>query len=132
MFKGHNVARPRCEFAADLAAPRPVFEGLSRPCRLVNWRNVLPALVVAWTVSTMQRVENAKRRLSRSIEDLHHMRNTLIRFSNTLQAIPYFAACGNEIVVRIDDEKRSAVFVKFQICHVLSVYASTNRSLCAG
>jgi hypothetical protein len=32
------------------------------------------------------------------------MRNTLVGFSNTLQAIPYFASFGNEIVVRIDDE----------------------------
>jgi hypothetical protein len=27
MLKGHDVARLRCGFAADLAAPRPVFGG---------------------------------------------------------------------------------------------------------
>jgi hypothetical protein len=43
-------------------------------------------------------------RLSRGTEDLLHMRKTPVRFSNTLQAIPYFASFGNEIVVRIDDE----------------------------
>jgi hypothetical protein len=32
------------------------------------------------------------------------MRNTIICFSHSLRAIPYFASLGNEIVVRIDDE----------------------------
>ncbi len=70
MLKGNDVGRLRCEFAADLAARRGVFECPSRPRCLLNWRNVLPALVVAWTVSIMQRIENMKLRLSRSIEDL--------------------------------------------------------------
>jgi hypothetical protein len=42
------------------------------------------------------------------------MRNTFVRFGNTLQAIPYFAAFGNEVVVRIDHEKCSELFV---VCH---------------
>ena len=53
------------------------------------------------------------------------MRNTIIGFCNSLQAIPYFASLGNEIVVRIDDEKCSDLFVILQICHVLSSYAFT-------
>jgi hypothetical protein len=31
------------------------------------------------------------------------MRNTLVGFSNAFYAIPYFAAVGNEVVIRIDD-----------------------------
>jgi hypothetical protein len=42
MLLGHDFARLRLELAADLAAPRAVFEGLSRPRCLLNWRNVLP------------------------------------------------------------------------------------------
>src|SRR5215510_5378203 len=84
MFQGHDVARLRCEFAADLTAPRPVFEGLVRPGRLLDRRNVLPGLIVARAISMMQRIEDAKPRLSRRIEDLDHMSNTLVRFSNTL------------------------------------------------
>jgi len=34
---------------------------------------------------------------------LDHMRNTLVGFSNAFYAIPYFAAVGNEVVIRIDD-----------------------------
>src|ERR1700694_3774063 len=107
MLEGHDIARLRLELAADLATPRAVLEGLSRPRCLLNWRNVLPSLVVASAIATMQRIENADVRLSRSVEDLHHMRNTLVGFSNTLQAIPYFAALGNEIVIWIDHQKCS-------------------------
>ena len=67
MLLGNDFARLRFELAADLATPRAVFEGLSRPSCLLNWRNVLPGLVVALTVAMMQRIENAKPRLSRSI-----------------------------------------------------------------
>src|SRR4030095_153656 len=59
MFGGHDITRLRFEFAADLATPRAVFECLSRPGGLLNRRNVLPSLVVARVISTMQRIENA-------------------------------------------------------------------------
>src|SRR5215471_18062640 len=84
MLEGHDVARLRCEFAPDLAAPRAVFESLVRPRCLLDRRNVLPGLVVARAISMMQRIGDAKPRLSRRIEDLDHMSNTLVRFSNTL------------------------------------------------
>jgi hypothetical protein len=53
------------------------------------------------------------------------MRDTIICFCNSLQAIPYLASLRNEIVVRIDDEKRSDDFVEPEIFHVLSSYAFT-------
>ena len=115
MLQGHDVARLRLELATDLATPRAVFEGLMRPGCLLDRRNVLPGLVVAWTVSMMQRIEDAKPRLPRRIQDLQHMRNTIICFCNSLQAIPYFASLGNEIVIRIDHEKCSDLFVKLQM-----------------
>ncbi len=68
----------------------------------------------------MQRIEDAKLSLPRSVQDLQHMRNTIFCFCNNLRAILYFASLGNEIVVRIDDEKCSDLFVKIQIFHVLS------------
>src|SRR5436190_12620412 len=70
-------------------------------------RNVLPGLVVARTVTTMQRIEDAKLRPPRGIQDLPHVWNTFVSFGNALQAIPYFAAIGNEIIVGIDDHQRS-------------------------
>ena len=70
MLEGHDLARLRGEFAADLAAPRPGFERLMHPGRLLDRRDVLPGLVVAGTVSTMQRVEDTKARLPRSIQHL--------------------------------------------------------------
>jgi hypothetical protein len=69
--------------------------------------------------------EDAKLSLARSVQDLQHMRNTIFCFCNNLQAILYFASLGNEIVVRIDDEKCSDLFVKIQIFHVLSSYVFT-------
>src|SRR5262245_53077104 len=88
MLEGHDIARLRLEFAADLATPRAVFKGLSQPSCLLNRSNILPGLVVAWTVSMMQRIENAKPRLPRGIQDLQHMRNAIICFCNSLHAIP--------------------------------------------
>src|SRR5262252_9770084 len=70
MLERHDVARLRYELSADLATPRPVFEGLARPGCLLDGRDVLPSLVVAWTVAMMQRIENANFRTARSIQDL--------------------------------------------------------------
>ena len=58
----------------------------------------------------MQRIENAKLRIPSSIQNLQHVRNTLIRFRNSFQAIPYLASLGDEIVVRVDNEKPSNLF----------------------
>src|SRR4029453_1449720 len=120
MLKGHDVARLRCEFAADLAAPRPVFEGLMRPGCLLDRRDVQPGLVVAGTVPMMQRIEDAKPRLPRRMQNLQHMRNTTIRFCDSLQAIPCLAALGNEIVIRIDHQKCSELLVVWHVHHGLS------------
>jgi hypothetical protein len=51
------------------------------------------------------------------------MRNTVISLCNSLQAIPYFASLGNEIVVRIDDETCRDLLVKLQMCQVVSSYS---------
>src|SRR5882762_10657285 len=67
---------------AALAAPRPGFERLMHPGCLLDRRDVLPGLVVAGTVSTMQRVEDTKARLP----------NVAIGFRNSLEATPQLAA----------------------------------------
>ena len=59
----------------------------------------------------MQRIENPDVGLSCSIEDLFHVRNALVGFSNTSHQIPQFAALGNEIVVRVDHHQASEVLV---------------------
>src|SRR5262245_7427449 len=59
VFEGHDIARLRFELAADLAAPRAVFEGLMRPRGFLRGRNVPPGLVVSRTVSMMQRIEDS-------------------------------------------------------------------------
>src|SRR5437762_14331329 len=69
----------------------------------------------------MQRIENAKLGLPRGIEDLQHIRNTVVRFGNALQAIPYFASLRNEVVIWIDRQKCSEFLV---ICHFR--YAASN------
>ena len=43
MLLGHDIARLRGEFAADLATPRAVLEGLSQPRCLLDRRNFEPA-----------------------------------------------------------------------------------------
>src|SRR5271166_2514522 len=76
-----------------------------RPCGLLNRRDVLPRLVVARAVAAMQRVENPDIGRAGGVEDLAHVRDTLVGFGDGLQAVPNFAALGNEIVVRIDHEE---------------------------
>jgi hypothetical protein len=110
-IEGNDVTWLRLELAADLATPRAVFEGLSRPSCLLNGRNVLPSLVVARAIATMQHIEDAKPRLSRCIEDLRHMKNTLVGFRDTFLAIPYLASLGNEVVIRIDHQKCGELLV---------------------
>src|SRR5262249_6461640 len=61
----------------------------------------------------------------RGIQHIQHMRNTAIRFCNSLQAMPYFAALGNEVVIRIDHQERGDIFV---ICH-FSHATSTSTSI---
>src|SRR5215467_10309845 len=97
MLEGHEIPRLRFKFAADLATPGAVFEGLLPPCCLLDRRNVLPGLVIAWTVAMMQRIEDPKLRLPSCIQDLPHVSNTIICFCNSLQTIPYFASFGNKI-----------------------------------
>jgi hypothetical protein len=62
----------------------------------------------------MQRVENSKPCFPRRIQDLQHIRNTVICFRNSFEAIPYFAFVGNKIVIGIDDEKRSDLSVELK------------------
>src|SRR6516162_5588044 len=98
VFLGHNVAWLRRKFGADLATPGAVFKGLSQPSCLLDRCNVLPGFIVAWTVSMMQGIKNTKPRLPASIHDVQHVRNAVICLCNILDAIPYFASLGNEIV----------------------------------
>lgn len=42
------------------------------------------------------------------------MRHTAISFGNGLKAVPYLAALGKEIVIRIDEQKCSELLV---VCH---------------
>ncbi len=65
----------------------------------------------------MHCIENADTSVSRGFQNLHLMRNTLVAFSNTLYAIPYFPALGNEVVIGIDHNKSSDLLLVCQLCH---------------
>ena len=45
------------------------------------------------------------------------MRNAVIRFGNSANAVPYLASFGNEVVVRIDHKKCSDVPIVSDFCH---------------
>src|SRR5262245_2162238 len=65
----------------------------------------------------MHRIENAQPNLSRSRQQLQHMRDAVICLCNTLDAIPELAALGYEIVIGIDEEKPSNLLFKLQLGH---------------
>src|SRR4029450_2424586 len=92
MFLSDDIAGLRCEFAADLATPCAVFEGLARPAFLLDRRNVLPGLIIARAVAMMHRIENTYTCLSRSIQGLQHVRNAFVCFGDFFYARPYLAA----------------------------------------
>src|SRR5215467_2324435 len=114
MLSSDDFAGLGLELGTDLATPGAVFESLMRPSCFLDRRDVPPGLVVAWTVAMMQRIEDAQFRFPRGTQHIQHMRNAAIRFCNSLQPMPHFAALGNEVVIRIDHQKRGDVFV---ICH---------------
>jgi hypothetical protein len=57
---------------------------------------------VAWPVSVVQCVQDLNAGVSRRLEDLDHVRHAPVGCGNPLEAVPYFAALGDEVVVRID------------------------------
>src|SRR5262245_1544898 len=110
MLLGHDVSGLWREFAPDFATPGAVFKCLTLPAPLLNRRDVPPSLVVARTVAMMQRIKDAQIRIPCGIQNLQHIRNTLIGFCNSFNPIPHLAAFGNEIVVWIDYQKCSDLF----------------------
>src|SRR5262245_35249261 len=128
MLLGHDIARLGGEFGTDFAAPRSKFKCPSRPGGSLHRRNVFPGFVVARTVSMMHRKEHAQPSLSRSRQQLQHMRNAIVGFCDALDAIPEFAALGYEIVVGIYEEKPSSLLLKPQIGHALPSYALADAS----
>jgi hypothetical protein len=79
----------------------------------------------------MQWIENRKLRLPSGIQDLKHVGNRIICFCDNLQVIPEFASLGNEIVVRIDDEKRGDFSFKFSVlpCSSIKTFTKANSRL---
>src|SRR5258708_1257927 len=64
----------------------------------------------------MQRVEDAKPRPARDVQNLEHVRNTAVRFGDGFDPIPYLAALRNKIVVGINDKKCRYLFVVGKCC----------------
>src|SRR5580704_5200523 len=120
MLRGDDIARLRFEPGPDFAAPGTVFERLTRPRCFLNGRDVLPGLVVAGTVSPVHGIENPDTVFSRRFKNLHHVRNALVPFGDALYAIPDLATLGNEVVVRIDQDKPGDLFLISQLRHVPS------------
>src|SRR5262249_26356617 len=113
----------------DLATPRAVFEAPCPPRRLLNGCDILPGLVVAWMVTMMHCIEDREFRLPGSIQDLQHVRNTIVGFCNSPNAGPYFATVGDEVVIRIDNEKCSELLAVCHFRHGLSPNRGRNTSL---
>src|SRR5689334_8845455 len=92
MFRGHDLTRLRRELGTNLPAPGAVFETLILPRRPLDWRDVLPAFVVARAVTMMHGIEDAKLRPACGIQNPQHVRDAVVRFSNCLDARPDLAA----------------------------------------
>ena len=120
MLLDDDLPRLRCEFGADFTTPCAVFEGLARPRCLLDGRNILPALVIARAVAMMQGIENAEFRSPYRVQDLQHVRDTAVGLSDRLQAIPEFAALGDEIVYGSMTRSAVATLSNFRVVMLCS------------
>src|SRR5215831_6499523 len=102
VFLCDNLTWRRHEFGTELATPCAVFEALVLPRTSLNRRDVPPCFVVACTISMMHGIEDAKLRCACSIQNLQHVRNAVVCFSDRFDEGPELAALGNEVVVGID------------------------------
>src|SRR5215471_17281379 len=102
VFLRDNLTWRRHEFGTELATPCAVFEALVLPRTSLNRRDVRPCFVVACTVSMMHSIEDAKLRCARGIQNLQHVGNAVVCFSDCFDEGPELAALGNEVVVGID------------------------------
>jgi len=102
VFLCDNLTWRRHEFGTELATPCAVFEALVLPRGSLNRRNVGPRFVVACTISMMHGIEDAKLHCARRIQDLQHVGNAVVCFSDSFDQGPELAALGNEVVVGID------------------------------
>src|SRR5262245_38927374 len=105
MLCGDDLARLGLEPWVELATPGAVFEALILPRPLLDWCNILPGFIVARTVSMMHGIEDPDPCLPCGIQDLQHVRYTVVGLSNGFDSWPDLAAFRNEIIVWIDDEK---------------------------
>src|SRR4051794_22336319 len=115
MLLGNDVALLRFELTMQLAAPRSFLEGPVRPRRFLDRRDVRPVLVVAGPVPMMQGVEDLNVGVARRPQDLTHVLDAAVGFGNSFQAVPYLAALGDEVVVRIDHDQAGPACAVFHL-----------------
>src|ERR1700733_1563753 len=111
MLRCDDLTRPGLEPGMELTTPRAVFEGPALPRCLLNGSDVVPCLVVTRTVATMRCIEDPKLCLARCVQDTQHVRNAAIGFRDGPNAGPRLATLGNEVVIRIDHQKRRDLLV---------------------
>ena len=104
VLAGDDLTRGRYELGAEFAAPGAEFETPASPCGALDRRDVFPRRIVAGTESVMHGIENPELRLARRMQNLLHMRNTVIRFRYGLDPRPDLATLGNEVVVGVDNQ----------------------------
>src|SRR5262249_36693836 len=116
---GHNVAWLRRKLGANLSSPCAVFEDLALHRCLLDGRDVLPALVIAWAIPMVHRVEDAEPSFPCGGDELEHMSDGMGCCRNALDAVPDLAAFGDEIVVRVNQQEGRVLVGEAQGRHVL-------------
>src|SRR5215813_11558360 len=94
---GHDVAWLRRKLRANLSSPCAGFEDLALHRCLLDGRDVLPALVIAWAIPMVHRVEDAEPSFPRGGDELAHMSDGMGCCRNVLDAVPDFSAFGDEV-----------------------------------
>src|SRR5262245_57925450 len=105
MFEGNDFSGKWHKFGAKLTAPGSILKSLSLPSASLDWRDVLPGLIVAGTIATMWCKEDAQLRVACRPQDFQHVGDTVVRFSDCLNSAPKLSAIGDEIVIWIDYKK---------------------------
>src|SRR5262249_17953876 len=117
VFLCHNLTWLRHEFGTELATPCAVFEALMLPPSSLIRTHVPTCFVGCSMIPMMHGREDAKLRFARRIQDLQHVGNAVVCFSDSFDAGPDLATLGNEVVVRIHHQQRGDALVVCRRIH---------------
>src|SRR5262249_35365128 len=106
MLLGDDVTRFRLKGRMKFSTPCAVRENLAPCSASLNGCDIFPGRIVPFTPTVMRRDEDPNSDSTRRLKHFDHIRDALHSLGSFFGEFPKLAALGDEVVIRIDDEKR--------------------------